>query len=685
MYGHSSRFQRYSIRTKMRKFRDTPHILRSVSRCLSVHTSGPQGVDRRIPSFDHSDSDSTSTLVSTDPFQLYMSYVASGLMIKDEAQLRAMKEFQKLYHRVIDYTPPQEIAIRTSILMKKLELQHAEEVSQVNSQVEPLHRLRSWFKKDIETKKKDLIRYLTDEEELANIAAPQGLLVNGEVGCGKSMLMDIFASTLPYKSKMRWHYNNFILWVYEEIHRIQKEKMLTLSVSGKHKMTIENEFILFEIAQKMISRSTVFMLDEFMLPDVASAQIVRILFTYYFKLGGVLIATSNKLPEELYSSEFNKSRFKSFVGILNTRCVAVDMRSSIDYRAQFALDSVVSPNLVVQENNMNHDIEWLDLVKRRALQIEPHSYLHDPRISISDLPSKRSTFTVYNRTSTLDTTFKDNSVCYVTFDYICKGLFSSSDYITLASIYHTVIIDSVPVMTRKMKNEARRFITLLDALYEARCQLYLRTEAPVEKLFFPEGKKETDTASVQEEEMFAKTAIAASNPYRPNVASYDTDHAKEYETKNPKDVNFGDVKAFTGEDEKFAYKRAVSRIREMVESDRWRKSNQWVPVHQRLRPWGSRSDQGEVKKLNKEEKEEDVKLNMSRQEIKSILQDNLPRDVGQQYNMTFRQFNQKVAPAFSSLQHFWSMGEWTAEQHQKIKDKIARRWVGSSMKKPESK
>lgn len=596
-------------------------------------------------------------------------------MEKDEAQLRVMKEFQKLYYRVIGYTPPQEHAIKTLLLLKKLEVRYAEESRLINVQNAPLNILRLWFKKDIEAHKKDVVRFLTDEEELANIASPQGLLINGEVGCGKSMLMDIFASSLQYLSKMRWHYNNFILWVYEEIHRIQKEKMLTLSVSGRYSVTMENEFILFEIAQKMISQSTVFMLDEFMLPDVASAQIVRILFTYYFKLGGVLVATSNKLPEELYSSAFNKSRFKSFVGILNTRCVAVDMRSDIDYRDLFARNSVEAQNLVVVKDNGGHEAQWADLVKRNALEIAEDSPLLEPTVLISQLPSEPNSFTVYNRTTSLDVTFNDNSVCYVDFEYICKGLFSSSDYITLASIYNTVIIDNVPVMTRKMKNEARRFITLLDALYEAKCQLYLRTEVPVDQLFFPE-EEAGEGASIQEEEMFAKTAIAAANPYRPNVATYDMDHTKEYEAKKDAKVNFGNVKAFTGEDERFAYKRAVSRIREMVASDTWRQRDRWVPVHHQMRPWQSRHDSPVTEKAAEIEPE----VQLLTREIKEMLEHQLPRDAGEQMNMTFRQFNRNVAPAFSSLDHFWAMGQWTAEQHQRIKDKIARRWVGSSIK-----
>lgn len=659
-------------------------------RVYTTYSSGPQGVEGRLPfDFQKIQTGKSSSVVITDPFQLYQSYISLGILEKDDAQLRVMKEFQKLYYRVVDYKPPQDMAIKASILLRKLEIREAEDRQKLHSRKDPLHKLKLWFRKDIDTQRRELVRFMSDEEELHNIAAPQGLLVNGEVGCGKSMLMDIFANSLPHQSKMRWHYNNFILWVFGEIHAIQKERMLTAAVSGKHKMTIENEFILFEIAQKMITKSTIFMLDEFMLPDVASSQIVRILFTYYFKLGGVLVTTSNKLPEELYSSEFNKTRFESFVGILNSRCVAVDMRSDTDYRVKFALSSSEATHMVVKKNNPNHEPEWNALIKANALGIDKSSVLLDPSITLADLPSKPATITVYNRSSEIPKTFNNKTVCLLSFDHICKSRFSSSDYITLASIYKTVIIDDIPIMTTKMRNEARRFITLLDALYEARCQLFIRSDVEVEDLFFPEeinneeqAKSSDNSGEVQEAEMFARTTLDTLNPYRPNVTSYDEDYAKEYKNSGKK-VDFGNTKAFTGEDEEFAYKRAVSRIKEMVGSDHWRKSDRWIPVDIAMRPWEVSSKPLEfTKEYYGKHCEFKDEASISVREVKNALNDTLPKDLSSQYNMSFRDFNRKLAPSISSPQHFWAIGEWTVEQQKRIKDKIAQKWVeGNSSRK----
>lgn len=651
---------------------------RRYSRALPKTTCGPQGVDGRLPATFHKISHtSDSGLAIVDPFIVYQNYVKQGKLNKDEQQLRAMKEFQKLFYRLVDYRPEQEMAIKKSLLIRKLEVLRAEEeMTTMSERKEPLSRLRQLFRRDINAKKRDVVRFLTDEEELRHLASPRGLLINGEVGCGKSMLMDLFASSLPHHLKMRWHYSNFILWVFGEIHRIQKERTLTTSIYGKPRMTMENEFILFEIAQKMMDRLTVFMLDEFMLPDVAAAQIIKLLFTYYFKLGGVLVATSNKLPEELYSSEFNKSRFRSFVSILNCRCIAVDMNSRIDYRHHFAQNLNKESNMVVELGNPHHLHQWTRLVTTKALQM-------DQPVALGEVPWLPAQISVYNRTSHLSRTY-DGRVCYLDFDTICRGLYSSSDYITLASTYPTVVVDHVPVMTSKMKNEARRFITLLDALYEARCQLFLRTEVALEDLFFPDAANDcaldVDRHLVQQEEMFAKTAMQTLNPYRPNVSSYDQDYAKRYNVESDsRRKNFSNVKAFTGEDEQFAYKRAISRVREMVSSDHWRSSDKWIPIHDSMRPWETKTEVPPSVSPVAPSAEGDF-LAREIKDIKASLRESSPRALSEHYDKLFREFNSKVAPAFPSLLHFWGIGEWTHEQRRKIKDKIARSWVSGGIK-----
>ncbi|KAM9897209.1 hypothetical protein OXX79_007011 [Metschnikowia pulcherrima] len=646
----------------------------------------PKVIKRGVCSHHKIGSSAGNALTLTDPYSVYLSYVRSGKIVKDESQLRIMKHFQKLYGNLVDYKPDTEIAVRKSLMLKKLKVLDAREKRRIMGMEElPIHRLKRWLHGSPKGNLQEVVRYMSDEEELRNISSPQGLLVNGSVGSGKSMLLDIFAASLPHHSKMRWHYNSFILWVFGEIHRIQKERLLTASVDRRDEVTLENEYILFEVAQIMIEKSTIFMLDEFMLPDIASAQVVRILFTFYFKLGGVLIATSNKLPEELYSSDFNKFSFKSFVSILNSRCLAVDMDSGIDYRRHFANISSTETHMIVKDNNPLHDCQWQTLVGARALGLSIDQVKRSG-FQIDHLDWKPSEISVYNRASIIPKTF-DNNVCYLSFDYICKGLFSSSDYITLASTYRTFIIDDIPVMTAKMKNEARRFITLLDALYEAKCQLFLRIAVAPERSFFPSDYPEqVDSEAVQQEEMFAKTAMQTFNPYRPNISSYDQCHAKVY--NHSEDVihgkaNFGDIKAFTGEDEKFAYERAVSRIYEMVASDDWRNNKKWTPFEARMRPWEASDEAGTLTQTFNHNLCDDRYVSFSSTEVKEIketFKTLLPREVSARLNYPFGLFNKKLSPAFFDISHFWGLGRWSLDQQKRVKDKIAQTWMSGGVR-----
>ncbi|QOU20461.1 hypothetical protein BRETT_005119 [Brettanomyces bruxellensis] len=160
------------------------------------------------------------------------------------------------------------------------------------------------YHKDVQRKKEDeckqLIKVLSDEEALENIPVLQGLLINGEVGTGKSMLMNMFSESLPIRRKLRVYYSSFVLWIFREINQISRQNVL---------MKGQNELILFEIASNLVQTNYILMLDEFMMPDLAAARVIKIIFTYFFRFGGVLVATSNRLPSNMYTGGFNSAQF----------------------------------------------------------------------------------------------------------------------------------------------------------------------------------------------------------------------------------------------------------------------------------------------------------------------------------------------------------------------------------------
>ncbi|KAK9470564.1 AFG1-like ATPase-domain-containing protein [Dipodascopsis tothii] len=526
-------------------------------------------------------SDSGCTQLSiTDPLVMYQLQVDIGKLHPDEAQYRAAKEFQSLYYRVKDYVPPEDFLRNVKKLSDLLECSKL--ILLRAHTIVPEDGSTRWYN-SAEKDSVSLIKILTDEEELFSIEAPQGLLVHGEVGCGKSMLMDMFANCLPHHSKRRWHNSNFMLWVYSRIHTgIQENRRLRHSGLFRG---LQNEFVLLKIAHDLFDECKILMLDEFMLPDIASAKIVKTLLTYYFKMGGVLVATSNRLPEELYSAEFKKDHFVSFYNVLQTRCMSHDMRSNIDWREKLAehKDDNSSFDKKYWVRGVDPDEEWEKTVEGL----------------FGDIAEGRpQRLTVYGRTLTIPWTHKGAAI--FDFETLCGEPLGSADYITIASNFHTVVIDNVPALTLTRKNEAKRLISLLDALYESRVKLLMRAEKNPDDLFFPDAKTPvTDLDNSLDQEMFSEVDMDLSSPFRPNVALYDKNampKAGNESAELPRQISrsaeddsvkkdFTRVSAFTGEDERFAYKRAVSRIKEMTGSTAWWEDGIWMPIDISVRRW----------------------------------------------------------------------------------------------------
>jgi peroxisome-assembly ATPase len=188
------------------------------------------------------------------------------------------------------------------------------------------------------------------------------------------------------------------------------------------------------------------------------------------------------------------------------------------------------------------------------------------------------TLTVYARPIHIETT-GDSGAARFDFSELCARNLGPADYLTIASSFSTIIIDNVPILTLTMKNEARRFITLLDALYECRVKLLIRAATSPEILFFPDA----DSVASEDllwKESYSKAQLDMTNPYRPNISTYTGRNQSETVVKVPlvdRPVDSSRLTAFTGEDERFAYRRAVSRLFEMT-SKRWWESQTHLPL-----------------------------------------------------------------------------------------------------------
>lgn len=626
----------------------------------------------------------TTALSITDPYIVYKHLVQTKEIEPDPHQLASIKKLRALSEKLQSYKP-NLTSVRINRLVRELEIRYNQQQQDAKGVL--FGYTIGWFR-ERENKKlrTELVKVLNDYEELSSDEMkeiPRGILINGEVGCGKTMLMDIFADSLPIQGKWRIHWGVFIQWVMKEIESISSRKRDRFMQANHPLLNYENEFVLFEVAARMIEKCHVLILDEFMLPDIASAKIINVLFVYYFKLGGVLVASSNRLPEELYSGSINKSTMGSFEQILRARCDVWDMQSEIDYRTNLKEDDIAEEKWLVLNTDPNYNDTWNKLVSKF--------------IDLESCENNAVTFTSYGRDIVIPKT--SNGVAYFDFnDVVRDSSYGPGDFISIATKYPTIIIDNVPILSIKMKNHARRLITFIDAIYDSRCNLVIKLETDPVHLFFPDirdnsptrfkctpledgpnpvcmseaghGKSlygydsVTTTEDVQNLEMFAKTEMDISNPYRPNFATYEDDNKAYNIEQGEEDMkkNFTDMKKFTGEDKMFAYKRAVSRIKEMTHSKRWRNSR-WIPLHDSIKPW--ERVKGEADGNLEEPQLDSVRL------FESEVSEPAKQAEVMQKSGTATQ--RKDAPEFKEY-NFWSMGKWKSKKD-KLHDEIAKRWV----------
>ncbi|KAM6528397.1 hypothetical protein FALCPG4_009381 [Fusarium falciforme] len=580
----------------------------------------------------------STAVVITDPLVKYQTRVAAGLYAPDPTQHRLAWHLQKIYHRIKDYSPQAEYRQRLREVARLTEPENAQDEDDGN--ILALRNHSIWrnplFKHLLATpegrESLALTRVLTNHETAIEIDSPKGLFLSGEVGTGKSMLLNLLADGLPTERKRRWHFNTFMLYIISQLEHHRK--------SHFGNTNSESDYSILWVAKKLVDESPILFLDEFQLPDRAASKILNHLFIAFFQLGGVLIASSNRMPEELqnatgvdYTPAPSKglirkffgasvrargelygstSDFANFLEVLKARCDFWQMEGARDWRRReeteapvtLAGDAIEGEVAAVEEVDQDKPDQAIKKPVNYYLSTdEDGSWQQRIQAALmwsgpEPLPWEPSSVVVYGRE--IKTPQHYNGYVYWDFERLAES-FGPADYITMASTYHTFIIDNVPILTHEKKNEARRFITLLDALYEARCKLIIRARNPPDTLFFPKKKSSASGKpgnSDEPDDLYSETIAEVyqdqMSPFRPNVAYYDTKSStSSYDPDQDSDfglqkkpVNFSNTSAFTGEDERFAYKRAISRLWELC-SAQWhaRTGEWWQPLPVDARHW----------------------------------------------------------------------------------------------------
>lgn len=271
-----------------------------------------------------------------------------------------------------------------------------------------------------------------------------GMYLWGDVGRGKTWLMDLFISTLPLENKKRLHFHHFMIGIHEKLANLTGQKNP-----------------LNEIAKDFSDKYRVLCLDEFIVTNITDAMLLYGLLKALFKNGVTLIATSNRIPEDLYKNGLQRERFLPAIDLIKQHSMVLNLDGAKDHR--------------------------LDLLEHPGVYLTPitsstNQYLYNQLESLSTdtiTPNKR--LTINKRP--INAEYYAGEIAWFSFDALCDTPRATPDYIVLSRQFHTIIISNVPVMDEYLDDKARRFIYLIDEMYDRSVKIIISAQSPAESLY----------------------------------------------------------------------------------------------------------------------------------------------------------------------------------------------------------
>lgn len=280
----------------------------------------------------------------------------------------------------------------------------------------------------------------------------KGLYIWGDVGRGKSMLMDMFFEILPHKRKRRAHFNDFMQDAQERIHQHRE--------AFKRGETKQEDPIP-QIAETLAQDAGVLCFDEFTVTDIADAMILGRLFEAMFDEGVVVIATSNVEPQNLYKNGLNRKIFLPFIDLLLENVDVFNLDARTDFRLEKLDQAPVYYTPLNAKTKKAMDETWTRLTGTDA-----------------GLPE-----TLELKGRTLKIRQAASGVARVSFRTLCLEPRSAADYLAIARNYHTVFLEDIPIMQREDHNAAKRFILLIDTLYDNHIRIVVSAQAKPDELY----------------------------------------------------------------------------------------------------------------------------------------------------------------------------------------------------------
>ncbi|GAB6033443.1 hypothetical protein CHUAL_013328 [Chamberlinius hualienensis] len=402
--------------------------------------------------------------------EFYHNQIVKGQLEPDQHQIEVAGHLDKVFTQLTKYEPPQE---------------------------------KSFFKKLFSAGKEKIPKF------------PKGVYLFGAVGGGKTMLMDMFYHCASVQRKRRVHFHAFMLDVHQRIHNVK------LKLSSVDKNSRKPNFFdpIPPVAKEISDEAYLLCFDEFQVTDIGDAMILKRLFTALFESGVVVIATSNRHPDDLYKHGLQRSNFVPFISVLKDHCDICCLDSGVDYRSKG-----------------NKGEQHLYFIETEDGELARMDRLFKQLIAKENDSVRSRVLTLKSRQLEFKKTCGGILDCH--FDELCDQPRGAMDYLLLGQIFHTVFIRQIPFFTMKNRSQARRFITMIDTFYDNKVRVVCSSKAPIKELFH------------------------LTTSYEPT----------DDDRKLMDDLNItGDTKAslFSGEEEMFAFDRTVSRINEMQSDAYW--------------------------------------------------------------------------------------------------------------------
>ena len=279
---------------------------------------------------------------------------------------------------------------------------------------------------------------------LGRQAAVRGLYLWGEVGRGKTFLVDLFFAALPFEQKLRLHFHRFMGRVHAELAKLEGRSDPLRDVAGQ-----------------FADQARVLCLDEFFVADIGDAMILAGLLQHLFARGVTLVTTSNIEPNNLYRDGLQRAKFLPAIDLLEQHCAVLQLQSAQDYRLRALTEAGVYFTPLGERAER--------LLSACFGRIAPGAKRAEPQIRINgrDIAVKR----------------RADGVIWFEFDALCEGPRAVADYIELAQSFNTVLISGVPQFTPMMEDAARRFVDLVDEFYDRGVNLVLSAATPITDLY----------------------------------------------------------------------------------------------------------------------------------------------------------------------------------------------------------